>query len=47
MCVQAKPRVEAIAANSAIRRALVPIDDREQLSACNQITKVITMNSSD
>lgn len=46
MCVQTKPRAEVIAVNSAVRRALATIDDREQLPACNQIMKVITMNSS-
>ena len=30
---------------SAVRRALAAIDDREQLTACNQITKAIIMDS--
>ena len=46
MCVQTKPWAEAIAVNSAVRRALAAIDDREQLPAGHQIMKVITMNSS-
>jgi hypothetical protein len=42
LCVQTKPRAEVIAVNtvnSAVRRALAGIGDRERLPVCNQITK--------